>query len=324
MNEELIQVISKGKLGRQPRIMVIGDIMLDQYVMCDVVGQSPEDDIALKLRPTDRFFKGGGAVNVALNLDQLGAHVALIGRTGKDDARNRLYRILLGHSQIDLWDVQSELCPTTQKTRYMTNKQRRHVCRVDEECVSNEKDAEIIERFNRSVSSYFDLIVVSDYGKGVISSGLLAALRDGSVPYIVDPKRKNLKDYGPALAITPNEAEGMDDAGHVKPFFAHNMIVTRSEKGADVYKHTPGAHTSGFKWYTQGTRAREVGDPAGCGDSFVAALAVAVAQGATTEQAVAIGCAAGAVAYDHVGVHNVCMDELLRELEAFNYQEQRS
>lgn len=323
MNEELIQVVTKGKLGRQPRILVIGDIMLDQYVMCDVIGQSPEDEIALKLRPTSRNFKGGGAMNVALNLDCLGAKVDLIGRTGNDAARERLREIIFSHTMIDMWDVMSESCPTTLKTRYMTNKQHRHVCRVDDECVSDEMDVEIIAQFKKYAGDHHDLIVVSDYGKGVVSSGLIAALRDCPVNYIVDPKRKNLKDYGPALAITPNEAEGLDDMGNAKASWAQNLIVTRSEKGADVY-HTPSDQAARFKWFTQSTRAREIGDPAGCGDSFVATLAVAIAQGATTEQAVALGCAAGAVAYDHVGVHNVSMDELLKELETFNYQEQRT
>lgn len=302
--------------------MVVGDIMLDQYVTCDVIGQSPEDDVALKLRPVKRVYKGGGALNVALNLDKLGAQVDLIGRTGRDAARDILLNLVHNNTLIELHEAVSENCPTTQKTRYMTSKQHRHVCRVDDECVSDEKDSEIVTLFKRHIKETHDLIIISDYGKGVVSNNLIRQLGAQAVPYIVDPKRKDLKDYGPAVAITPNEAEGLDDRNQTKSFFSDWLIVTQSERGASAFRQHPDFGSTGRPqfMFSKPTRLREVGDPAGCGDSFVATFALAVAQGATPEQAVSLGCAAGAVAYDHVGVHNVSMDELLSELETFDYE----
>lgn len=308
----------------RPWIMVVGDIMLDEYVYCDVVGQSPEDEVALKLRPTKSEWKGGGAMNVALNLSTLGADVSLIGRVGDDDSRRILQHILLDKG-IQLEEIISEDCPTTKKTRYITNKQHRHVVRIDEECVHSEEEDEIVERISTNIERYgpYDRVIVSDYGKGVITSKVINTIQQRmGTKFIVDPKRHDFEFYGVPEAITPNETEYLNAKsgyyGKPKCSAAH-VVETRSAGGAFIHSRDKGQINQHTSQQTQLVRAREVGDPAGCGDSFIATFTYARARGASIEEATALGCAAGACAYDHVGVHNVSKEELLKELATFPY-----
>lgn len=311
--------------SHRPYILVVGDVMLDEYVYCDVVGQSPEDEVALKLRPVRREWKGGGALNVALNLATLAADVVLVGRVGSDASRKILQDILTStqiFKNVQFLEVVSPDCPTTKKTRYITNKQHRHVVRIDDECMHSDDEARILEEIECSRGT-FNRVIVSDYGKGVVTPGVIKLIQKMmGTAFIVDPKSKDFMSYGLAEAITPNELEyAAAKPGYFnKPKFEGATIIeTCSAGGARIHMRATGDINQHNVTHQQLVRAREVGDPAGCGDSFIATFAYARSVGATIGQATALGCAAGACAYDHVGVHNVTKEELAKELTTFPY-----
>lgn len=299
--------------GKTPRILVIGDIMLDRHVHCEVLGLSPEDDLTPKIRVISEDVSLGGAANVAVNLRKLGAQVLLVGRRGTDGA-GHLVDQLLEADKIEnvIWCDQKR--PTTVKTRYLTPRGR-HVIRVDTEDVSYSRA--FMEWFERTVNCLgeLDAIVVSDYAKGVVAGPVVDLLRDRyKCPIVVDPKRQ-LEEYGKVFAVTPNLAEfeqyvDTDNlCGCPGPDW---VVVTRGNAGCSLIDK------KGLTSSTFDVRPREVGDPTGCGDSFVAAFTFAVVKGLPIETACRIANAAGAVKFDHRGVHAVTIQEIVDEMRRNN------
>jgi D-beta-D-heptose 7-phosphate kinase/D-beta-D-heptose 1-phosphate adenosyltransferase len=173
--------------------------------------------------------------------------------------------------------------------------------------------------------------VVSDYAKGVVTEELIGGLQVQNHPYIVDPKDKPFQWYGKALVLTPNEKEyrkivcgGDEDVrdmydclrGLEPEHPGQGMLVKRGDRGAKLFV------TQDIMWQFAEdfkVRAREVGDPAGCGDSLIAGLAYALSLGWPLFQACRLAVAAGACAYDHTGVYSVQREDLVKELKSFDY-----
>ena len=307
--------------NRTPRIGVIGDVMLDRHLRCKVLGLSPEDDLAYKLQVLQEVNRPGGAANVALNLKKLGAEVQLFGTVGRDASAGILTELL--HKQEIRLYLESVPCtPTTTKTRYMTDRGR-HVARVDEEQIYEVADRVVVDW--QSAWETNDLLVVSDYAKGVVNEFLLRRVWQSRRPFIVDPKRTELADYGSAWFITPNEKEA--NAAYNDPVIdiytpsllsrceATSLLITLASAGA-LYCHKPEEDEvqEPIK-----VRAREVGDPCGCGDSLLACLAYSLACGVPEAEAVRIAVAAGACAVDHVGAYAVTRENIEAELNSFAY-----
>jgi len=152
--------------------------------------------------------------------------------------------------------------------------------------------------------------VVSDYNKGAINGYFLDLLRDRyKCPIIVDPKRR-LEDYGSVFAATPNQAEFDQyiNADELCSYQLDWIVVTRGAKGCSLIDKC------GMTSHNFSVRAREVGDPTGCGDSFVAAFTYAITRGFKADAACQIGNAAGSVKFDHRGVHAVTINEIVDEM----------
>lgn len=314
-------------VGENIKVAVVGDVMLDEHVECQVLGISPEDDLAWKLKILKSWSRPGGAANVAMNLKSLGADVALFGAVGFDRAAEALGEHLDRAGIKFTYGARKDRI-TSVKRRYMTQRGK-HICRVDNECFNPIYDG--AELAAKVLAFAPEVIVVSDYAKGVITHGMIEQFDIHSIPYIVDPKDKPFSFYGNAAVFTPNLKEfyaiqGADPDETMRPYDllrglepdnpGQHILVKMGGNGADLYSANP------YMWEDiehYNVRTREVGDPAGCGDSLIAGLAFALSLGWPMDKACRLAVAAGACAYDHTGVYSVTRADLERELGSYSY-----
>ncbi|MFL5252424.1 MAG: D-glycero-beta-D-manno-heptose-7-phosphate kinase [Rhodopila sp.] len=305
------------------RVLVIGDIILDRYVTGAVHRLSPEAPIPV-LRPGNDRSTLGGAANVALNIAALGGRATLVGVIGNDPAGSTVEQLVADTAGITAALVRVAGRPTTSKTRFMTGSHQ--LLRLDEETTAPldaDGSAAVMEAVARSLDAA-DVIVLSDYAKGVLCDGVLdAVLAAGSGRIVIaDPKRPDFAAYRGATILTPNEHEvrlatridaeqdtEADRAGKVAldATGGQAVLVTRSAKGLTLVRRDAGAlHLP--------TRAREVADVSGAGDTLVAALAVALGAGAELPEAAMLANTTAGISVGKQGTATVSRQELLDEL----------
>jgi D-beta-D-heptose 7-phosphate kinase/D-beta-D-heptose 1-phosphate adenosyltransferase len=307
------------------RILVIGDIILDRYVTGAVHRLSPEAPIPV-LRPNDNRCTLGGAANVALNIATLGGQAILIGVIGNDTAGDEVQRLIEVTPGITPALVRIASRPTTSKTRFMTGSHQ--LLRLDEETTAP-LDAAGLQAMMQAVEASLDavdVIVLSDYAKGVLCDGVLDAIlartAEAGLLVIADPKRPDFAAYRGATILTPNEHEvrvatrieadhdtEADRAGRValEATGGQAVLVTRSAKGLTlVCRDQEALHLP--------TRAREVADVSGAGDTLVAALAVALGAGAALLDASMLANATAGISVGKQGTATVSRQELLDAL----------
>ncbi|MGE3141916.1 MAG: D-glycero-beta-D-manno-heptose-7-phosphate kinase [Hyphomonadaceae bacterium] len=324
-------------LFRAARVAVIGDVMIDHHVFGRVSRVSEEAPVPVLLVDSERRALGGAA-NVAANIAALGGRAVLIGMVGDDAGGAALVDMVDQFRPAGGGGVEGRLAhargrPTVTKTRYLGGRQQ--IVRVDRETAapaSADVEAELIAELEDAVPGC-DLVVASDYGKGVLTDRVLAALfaacaRAGK-PCIVDPKRSRFADYRGAALITPNrkelagavhlptetdaEAEAAARAAIAESGAA--ILLTRSEKGMSLYRdgqaplHLP-------------AEAREVFDVSGAGDTVVAGIALALACGLSHEQAMRVANAAAGIVVAKVGTAIVTQAELSAAPKAQSHEEQ--
>lgn len=303
------------------RILVVGDVMLDRFTHGSVDRVSPEAPIPV-LRVRRETAMPGAAGNVAANLSALGVSVDLVSVIGDDAAGSELSALVaaqLGRAG-GLLTIADR--PTTTKTRFIAGGQQ--LLRADAETDAPLADAEAA-RLLAAVAERLPgvgMLVLSDYGKGVLSAEVIAALMDlahaAGVRVLVDPKGRDYRRYRGAFCITPNarelaEATGMatrDDAGVVAAARAlaadcgiDSVIATRSEQGLSVVPaEGPVTHLR--------AQAREVFDVSGAGDTVVAVLAAAIAAGADLPAAATLANIAAGIVVAKVGTATVRPGEL--------------
>ncbi len=303
------------------RVLVLGDVMLDRYVSGNASRLSPEAPIPV-LRPTARRSALGGAANVALNVATLGGQATLLGVIG-DDAEGEDVTRLLSCSELAPHLVVAAGRPTTAKTRFMVG--HHQLLRLDEETtipIDETAAARVLQHFADALPAS-DVVVLSDYAKGVFSDtvlqGALAQARAYGCMVIADPKRSDFAAYRGASVLTPNELEvrqatridagddaGADRAGRraLDESGCEAVLVTRSAKGVTlVRREAPALHLP--------TRARGVADVSGAGDSLVATLAVALGAGATLPQAAMLANITAGISVGKPGTATVTREELL-------------
>ncbi len=307
-------------------IAVIGDLMVDRYIVGSVSRISPEAPVPVLVHGEDRIVPGGAA-NVAANAAALGAPVILVGLVGDDGAAGELRSALALYPGIALDQVVSDRTrPTITKTRVMSGRQQ--IVRIDAEqtsAPSADVEAALIVAAQDAIARAM-VVVLSDYSKGVLSDAVIAAVmataKAKGVPVIVDPKRRTFEAYAGATLVTPNrrelaEATGLPDhtdddeakaAAAAGRQFGGDVLVTRAEKGMTLWRqngqvlHVP-------------AEAREVFDVSGAGDTALAALAVSLAGGQSLEASVGIANAAAALAVAKLGTAVVTRAELRAALE---------
>ena len=301
-------------------VAIIGDVMLDNHVFGQVSRVSEEAPVPVLLVKEERQALGGAA-NVAANIAALGGKARLIGIIGTDGAAERVMT-LIATTTIEprLFAVRDR--PTIAKTRYLGARQQ--IVRVDHEVVMpapKKVEDEIIEEIDEAVRDC-DVIVASDYGKGVLTDRVLAALmkaaNDAGRPVIVDPKRTDFAAYRGARFIKPNrreltlatglpcetdqEAQAAAQVVLTKTDGA-SLLLTRSEKGMALF---PANGTPVFL----PAETHEVADVSGAGDTVTGVFALALAAGLSTEQAMRLSNAAAGVVVTKIGAATVSPDEL--------------
>jgi rfaE bifunctional protein kinase chain/domain len=313
-----------GSARALPHVVVVGDVIVDAHVTCEVLGISPEDELAWKLRPEQTKYRPGGAANVAMNLLQMGAIVDLFGVVGEDLMGASIPHLLeLRHERFCAHLQRETGRKTSLKTRYIT-KHGRHIARIDDEDTKriNHVSEQVI--LNSILSLKPDLVVVSDYAKGVVTQGLLSALQDAKIRFLVDPKR-DYTYYAPSnpYVMTPNEKEFKDwtNETNVEEGFrclngragaSRYILLKRAGAGAELWQFL-----DKDRWKRVvliAAHRREHGDPTGCGDSTMAGLAYGLACGWDVETAARMAVAAGSVAFDHAGVYAVTSADVINEL----------
>jgi D-glycero-beta-D-manno-heptose-7-phosphate kinase len=306
----------------QASLLVIGDLILDHYVMGRVSRISPEAPVPV-VHVESETLRLGGAANVFNNILSLGGKADLCGVIGADES-GRLLLKELGKSRSGRGGVIIDHDrPTTRKSRVIAHNQQ--IVRYDMEG-RQELKGTLQKRLLRYVESRIrelSCIVVSDYAKGVVSAALMAeltriaALR--KIPVIVDPKVEHFSYYKGVTVITPNHLEAtqaaglhgdddqtIDQAGAVirQRLGCQSVLITRGEKGMSLYEG------EGMSWHLP-TQARQVYDVTGAGDTVIGTLALALATGASMREAATLANHAAGIVVGMVGTATVSPKQLL-------------
>ncbi len=315
------------------KVVVLGDVMLDEYLFGEVNRISPEAPVPI-VRVTREQAVLGGAANVAANLKALGAEPCLVGTLQEDHAGLRLMGLLRGLGIPGSGLVLDESRPTIIKTRVIGQQQQ--MLRIDREEASPLGEAALGRLRDRLDASLLgaSALIVSDYAKGTIGTWVMEAVRTlchlRGLPWIVDPKPEHREFYRGATLMTPNLKETAELArlavrtdGEVAAagqriladLDLQGLLVTRSEKGMALF--APKAdHTD--PWLIP-TEAREVFDVSGAGDTVIAALSAAIAAGADWREAAMLANAAAGIVVAKVGTATATPAEILA-----NFHEQEA
>ncbi|MGH9890405.1 MAG: D-glycero-beta-D-manno-heptose-7-phosphate kinase [bacterium] len=323
MSERLIEL---AKVFPSSSVLVVGDVMIDEYVWGTVDRISPEAPVPV-VEFQRQTFVPGGAANVAANIVSLRGTAHIGGVVGQDRGmeilRDQLARGGVVGNLVDCPDR-----PTTTKTRIIGGSQQ--ILRVDHERRSpigkSEEDA--LLQWGRKELGKVDSILISDYAKGVatprISQGFIELGRDSGKPVVVDPKGSDFTRYRGATVITPNvndlrvgtlrfsnPDERLPDLARtlMDTLDGTSVVVTRGSDGVSLFRKA-GEETD------IPASVRQVFDVTGAGDTFAGALALALAAGADLEEAVRIANTAAGIVVGKVGTATVGLDELETELRS--------
>lgn len=330
-----INIISKFSKNN---ILVIGDIILDQYIKGSSSRLSPEAPVPVVVQE-ESFYRAGGAANVANNLTSLNAKVTLVGKIGPD-AEGKIILAELKKSKVNTQGIFVDRhLPTILKTRVVA--QHQQIVRIDREKIKENGDQKINEQIFAFIEKNIDnfhAVILSDYGKGIISADLVdsvckLALAKKKI-ITVDPKIEHFKYYRCVTSITPNlkEAENairnikitsnaphrlgihvdclendeeVDLAGEelLKYLDLESLLITLGERGMRLFERNK-------KPVYITTKAREVFDVTGAGDTVIAVFTLALSAGASKEEAAHIANSAAGVVVGKMGAATVTVQEL--------------
>jgi len=309
------------------RVAVVGDFMYDTYTTGKVRRISPEAPVSV-LHVLKEESRPGGAGNVVLNLASLGAHVTAIGRIGADEAGSAICESLqLEGASISGMVVQKNY-KTPVKNRFIADAQQ--VLRVDFETVSPIPEAveqEIAEKLP-SLLKDVSIIAISDYGKGFLSRSLLMTIFDvaksRNIPVIVDPKGDDFSKYHGATVLKPNLQEAyaaaklpqeasLDQVANAifRKANVELLMITRSEAGISLFTRE-GDH------FDFPVRSKEVKDVTGAGDTVLAMISVALANGLDVKYAAQLANIAAGIAIERLGCARINLSDMAARLLEFD------
>lgn len=300
-------------------VLVVGDVMLDEYWFGDVRRISPEAPVPV-VHVSRCEERPGGAANVARNIVSMGAKATLLAVVGADATADRL-RATLDEAGVRHCLAIDPAIRTTLKLRVIG--QHQQMLRVDFEEQPSPETLQAKQAEYERMLADTDVVVLSDYGKGALArvADLIATARRLDKVVLIDPKGRDYARYAGATMVTPNLAELTEAVGSWSSpaeldFKAERLraelglevlVLTMSEQGMKLY--SPGAV------FHQSTRAQEVFDVSGAGDTVIAALAIMRGCGVDWEDAVTFANAAGGVAVGKLGTSVVHFDEIERFLQ---------
>jgi len=308
------------------RVLVIGDLIMDHFLWGKVRRISPEAPVpVVEVEREDLML--GGAANVAHNIGSLGGAVSITGVIGTDDDGRRFLQALKKKSIPAEGIVRDPKRPTTTKTRIIAHNQQ--VVRYDREKKDGIKAAvtrEVLACIKKAISGA-DVVVVSDYAKGLISEGLMKKIVDlcakKQKPLVVDPKVEHLDYYRGADIVTPNNLEAargasieIKDAKTLKKvgkilkdrLASKALLITRGEHGMSLFENDSDTHIP--------TVAKEVYDVSGAGDTVAGVLALSMAAGADFREAAVMANFAAGVVVGKLGTATLSAEELFEAVAA--------
>ncbi|MCX6935607.1 MAG: D-glycero-beta-D-manno-heptose-7-phosphate kinase [Verrucomicrobia bacterium] len=308
---------------RRLRILVVGDLMLDEFIYGRVSRISPEAPVPVVHVEKEKAYPGGAA-NVGRNLAAIGIHAELSGGIGQDSAGQRLLG-LLRHSKIGTSGIcRSRKFPTILKTRILARQQQ--VVRVDREEPSHlsPKERNAVLRKALQVLPRCDAVILEDYGKGLFDQPfvdeLLQAARKHKIPSAVDPNIHNSLHWNGATLVKPNRAEAFSalaqpDSSNPKDWIAageellvrwscQHLLLTLGEHGMILFQPNE-------KPYSIPSRAREVYDVSGAGDTVISLLAAGLAAGLTGQISSELANLAAGIVVGKLGTATVTPEEIL-------------
>jgi len=305
------------------KVLVVGDLMLDRYILGDVDRISPEAPVPV-LRHVQRYETPGGAANVAMNLAGLGCQTLLAGFWGNDAEQKELAGFL-EKAKIDTTGVVSTSLPTISKTRIVGRQQQLLRLDIESREKPSEADCGHLMEAAEQLAGKVHAVVLSDYAKGALSTELcervIRAARRAGVPVLADPKSPDFSKYSGSTTVCPNlgelavatgvavhETEALLAAGEAlrTEHDLRFLTVTMSEKGIRVLSEAGGYHSP--------TRAREVYDVSGAGDTVIATLAAGLAAGLKMETAVELANLAAGIVVGKMGTVPIAGHELVAAL----------
>lgn len=315
-----------GKI-RERSVVVVGDVMLDEFIWGDVSRISPEAPVpVVDVRSESTHL--GGAANVLANLLALGVQGCVIGVIGKDFPGERIQISLREKSarQSEEMLIADSSRPTTTKTRIIAHNQM--VVRADRENrtpVNGETESQIIATVKAAIENAHALIV-SDYDKGVVTQRVLSEILPrayGRMPVLIDPKLRNFDAYRPATLITPNHIEALrvsnleEDSDQSLQAAARAIrsrlscdavLITRGDRGMMLLEGERDP-------VCVATAAREVYDVTGAGDTVIATLAAALAAGASMTEAAVLANHAAGIVVGKLGTASATGEEVLNSIQ---------
>jgi rfaE bifunctional protein kinase chain/domain len=308
------------------RCLIIGDVMVDSYIWGAVNRISPEAPVPV-FEVEKRESRLGGAANVALNVQSLGATPVLCGVVGADSKGQIFNELLKGLNLPTEGIMQDSSRPTTSKTRIISSSH--HMLRVDEEelsKISEEIGAKLLAFVKSEISKGIDVIIFEDYDKGVLSEQLIQSAitlaNEKGIPTCVDPKKDNFNNYRGATLFKPNFkelTEGLkaelekDDFESIvqlgKKFIGDQnikqMLITLSEHGMILIDDSGANHVDALK--------RKILDVSGAGDTVISTAALALASGCDEQEIATLANLAGGIVCERVGVVPIEKEVLIRE-----------
>jgi D-beta-D-heptose 7-phosphate kinase/D-beta-D-heptose 1-phosphate adenosyltransferase len=311
---------------RRLHVLVVGDVMIDRYIVGDVERISPEAPVPV-LRQAREYARPGGAANVAMNLAGLGLKATLAGFVGADAAGRELH-LLLSEVGIDASGLLDCGLPTIAKTRVVSRTQQ--LMRIDVESRDSHAavDCDALRDYATKAVAAVDAVILSDYAKGALTDALCRAVIDAArvrrIPVLVDPKARDLSKYSGATTVCPNlnelsmatgvpshQTEELLQAGRdlLQSLQMDFLTVTMSEKGIRVLR--PSDH--GDEIHSP-ARAREVFDVSGAGDTVIATLAAGLAGGLQVASAVELANVAAGIVVAKLGTVPIAAHEIVGEL----------
>ncbi len=308
------------------RVAVVGDMMLDSYFIGNVKRISPEAPVPV-IEVDKEIFRFGGAANVAYNLVTLGAKAFPIGLIGSDDNGAILSSLVQEASIDEKGLIIDSSRPTTAKTRVIAESQ--HVVRIDKESksrIDKKTEKKIIDYFEQ-LSDELDAVILQDYNKGVLTKTVIKKIidiaRKKNLIITVDPKFENFFEYKNATVFKPNKKETEDafgirieseqniwEAGKklLKKLNAENILLTLGADGIALFgKEVEEERIP--------TKARNVADVSGAGDTVISTLTVALCAGANIKQAAYLANFAGGLVCEEVGIVPIETEKLFNAIE---------
>ena len=302
-------------------VLIVGDVMLDRYWWGSVSRISPEAPVPI-VNLSKTTLAAGGAANVAANVAGLGAKPFLVGMLGKDNDGLLFSDVLLKNNIKADYLYQTALRPTTVKTRIIGHNQQ--VVRVDQENKHsiNKNEEEKVWKKITAILKKAKIIIISDYGKGLLTDDLLKRLitsaNEKGIFILVDPKGKNFSKYKGATILTPNRYEVaeacklentdqkiLESAGEqlIEDLDLKALLITQGEDGMTLFqKNSKPIHLSAL--------ARNVYDVTGAGDTVIACLAVAIGSGAEILEGAKIANIAAGLIVEQMGTAAVTIEML--------------